>query len=201
MRFLIGLFLLGVMAACGNDQGVENTPAEVAASAYRTPGPKSLELITVVNNRTGGGGHSALLIKGSQTVIFDPAGSFRDPRIAERADVIYGVTPAWEQAYKSAHARNTFHVVSQVIPVSDAEIDRALELARRSGPVGSARCTIATSGILRQLVGLEATQSTYFPTKLMDQVETIPGVKTTRYYEDDAGDVMDAVQASQLVFD
>ena len=83
MRMWLALAVVGALAAYANDTGIDNTPAEVAAAAYVAPGPKSISLITVVNNRSGSGGHSALVINGSQQVIFDPAGSFRDPRVSK----------------------------------------------------------------------------------------------------------------------
>lgn len=192
------LALVGLLAGCAVDQSPDSSPEAVAAAAYRSPEPPSLTLLTMVNNRTGSGGHSALMVNGSQRVIFDPAGSFRDPRLPERGDVLYGVTPAWLQAYKSAHARNTFHVVSQEIPVSAAVAEQALQLVMRNGAVPGAFCANATSGILQQLPGFDRIGSTFYPVKLQEQFEALPGVTTSKYYEDDEGDVIDALRAQQL---
>lgn len=186
-----------LLAACAADNSPDSPPEAVAAAAYRADGPPTLTLFTMVNNRTGNGGHSALMVSGSQRVIFDPAGSFRDPRVVERGDVLYGITPTWEQAYKSAHARAAFHVVSQEIPVTGAQAERALELVRSNGSVPGAFCTNATTSLLRQVPGFETVDVTFYPTRLMDQIASFPGVTTTRYYENDAGDVVDAVRASQ----
>ena len=112
--------------------------------------------------------------------------------------MLYGGTPAWLQAYKSAHARSTFHVVSQEIPVSPAVAERALQLVTSNGAVPGAFCANATSGILRQLPGFERIGSTYYPVTLQEQFEALPGVTTTKYYEDDEGDVIDALRAQQL---
>lgn len=196
--FLTALAMVGLLAGCSVDQNPDSAPEVVAAAAYRAPEPPSLTLMTMVNNRTGSGGHTSLMVNGSQRVIFDPAGSFRDPRLPERGDVLYGVTPGWLQAYKSAHARSTFHVVSQEIPVSAAVAERALQLVTANGPVPGAFCANSTSGILRQLPGFGGIKSTFYPVKLQDQFETLPGVTTTKYYEDDDGDVIDALRATQL---
>jgi hypothetical protein len=157
-----------------------------------------LTIFTMVNNRTGRGGHTALMVNGSQRVIFDPAGSFRDSRVAERGDVIYGVTPGWLQAYKSAHARVTHHVVSQEIQVSAEQAELALSLVQGNGAVRGAFCAQATTGILTQIDGFEGIQRTFFPENLMEQVAALPDVTTTKLYEDDAGNVVDAVRATQL---
>jgi hypothetical protein len=198
-RLLIGLAVIGLLSGCAADNSPDSPPEAVAAAAFREQGQKSLTIFTMVNNRTGSGGHTALMVKGSQTVIFDPAGSFRDPRVVERGDVLYGMSPNWVNSYKSAHARSTFHVVSQEIPVTDAQAERALQLVTGNGAVPGAYCTNATTAILRQIDGFGGVQRTFFPVKFMKQIATLPGVKTTKYYENDEGDVIDAVRAAQFI--
>ena len=198
MRVFLALAALGLMAACSNDQGVDSPPELVAATAYRDSGQPSITVMTMVNNRTGAGGHSALLIKGSQTVIFDPAGSYRHSKVVERGDVIYGVSPRLLQSYKSAHARATFHVVSQEIPVSAAQAEQALRLAMTNGSVPGAFCTQATTGVMQGVDGFGNIRSTFYPATFMEQVASLPGVTTTRLYENDEGDIIDGVRAAEL---
>lgn len=197
-RILIAVLSLAMLAACAADQSPDAPPAQVAAAAFREAGPKSITVMTMVNNRNGQGGHTALLIKGSQTVIFDPAGSFRHSKVVERGDVIYGVSPALLQSYKSAHARSTFHVVSQEIPVSAAQAERALQLAMSNGSVPSAYCTNATTALMRQVPGFDSIRSTFYPVQFMQQVAALPNVRTTRLYENDEGDIIDGVRAAEL---
>ena len=198
MRIWMALACLGFLAACANDTGIDSTPAEVAAAAYVAPGPKSLTLMTMVNNRTGSGGHTALVVNASQQVIFDPAGSFRDPRVVERGDVLYGMSPRWLQAYKSAHARSTFHVVSQTVPLTDAQAEQILKLVIANGQVPAAYCANATSSLLKKVPGFQGLETTFYPVTLAEQFASLPGVTETKYYEDDDGDVIDAVQAGLL---
>ncbi len=176
-----------------------DSPVEaVSAAAYHSPTPPSLTVFTMVNNRTGNGGHTALMVNGSQRVIFDPAGSFRDSRVAERGDVLYGITPGWLGAYKSAHARESFHVVSQEIPVTAAQAEQALRLVQANGSVPGAFCASATTGILAKIDGFQSIGSTFYPVRLMDDIATLPNVTTTKLYENDSGDVIDALSAAQL---
>ncbi|SFD55910.1 hypothetical protein SAMN04488523_101339 [Sulfitobacter brevis] len=198
IRFVTSLAVVGLLAACAPNAGDDASVERVAAAAYQAPGPNTLTIFTMVNNRTGAGGHTSLMVNGSQRVIFDPAGSFRDPRMAERADVLYGVTPGWLQAYKSAHARASFHVVSQEIVVTQAQAERAMQLVRANGPVAGAFCANSTTNLLRQVPGFEGIKTTFYPVKFMEQLEAMPGVTTTRYYENDEGDVIDALRAAQL---
>lgn len=192
----IGLLiaLLATLAACTTSSFDDATAQEVASVAYVPAGPPKLTLVTVVNNRTGAGGHSALIVSASQQVIFDPAGSFRHPDIKERGDVLYGVSPAWISAYKSAHSRSTYHVVTQEIDVTLAQAERALQLVQSNGAVGSAFCANATSSILKKVPGFEDVSVTFYPEKLMEQFEGRPDVTTERYYEDDEGNVVDGIR-------
>lgn len=194
-RILAALVVAALLAACSVDNSPDSPPEVVAAAAYRHDAPPSLTVFTMVNNRTGSGGHTALMVNGSQRVIFDPAGSFRDPRVVERGDVLYGITPGWLAAYKSAHAREAFHVVSQEIPVTAAQAEQALRLVQANGAVPGAFCTNATTGLLSRIDGFEGINRTFYPVKLMEQIDRLPNVTTTRLFEDDSGNVVDAVRA------
>lgn len=101
--------------------------AEVISSAsYRHDGPAALTLYTMINNRSGAGAHSSVMINGSQRVIFDPAGTVRLSAVPERGDVLYGITPQVADFYARAHARETYHVVIQEIDVSPEVAEQAL---------------------------------------------------------------------------
>ncbi|MFC6583145.1 hypothetical protein [Sulfitobacter aestuariivivens] len=197
-RIVFGLLAAVLLAACSVDQSPDAPDNRVAAAAFRDTGPKTLTIMTMVNNRTGSGGHTSMLIKGSQSVLFDPAGSFRAPSVVERGDVIFGASPGLVRAYKSSHARASHHVVTQEIPVTDAQAEQALQLAVNYGAVPGAFCANATTDILRQVQGFSSVNRTYYPVKFMEQVATFPGVRTSRLYENDAGDVIDAVRAAEL---
>lgn len=183
------------VAGCTKSQP-NASDATLAAVAYREPGPATLTLYTMVNNRTGAGGHTSLLINASERVMFDPAGSFYAPSVPEKDDVLYGITPAVEKGYRGAHARSTFHVVRQEIEVTPQQAEIAYQLAKQAGPVAGAFCASATVGLLRQVPGFESLKSTMYPTKLQAQFETLAGVSTDKYYEDDSPD-LDAALAAQ----
>ena len=72
-RILIALILPLFLAACGAES-VYAPEEDVQRAIYRHDAPPSITVLTVVSNRDGSGGHSALLINGSQRLIFDPAG-------------------------------------------------------------------------------------------------------------------------------
>lgn len=188
-RILTGLAMLALVGCgAGADMRPDASPEVISSASYRHSGPPALTLYTMVNNRSGAGGHTSLMINGSQRVIFDPAGTVRLSAVPERGDVLYGITPGVADFYARAHARETFHVVIQRIEVSPQVAERALQLAIANGPVASAQCTLSTTRILRQLPGFESIGSTWFPNRLMEDFAKLPGVQTTRIFEDDADD-------------
>ncbi|MEO0666345.1 MAG: hypothetical protein AAFZ99_00400 [Pseudomonadota bacterium] len=189
------LGLCVILAGCADPPNIPYASDErIKASAYREPGPATLTVITMINNRSGNGGHSALMINGSQRVIFDPAGSFENVRVPEQEDVLYGVSPAVLAGYKSAHARSTYHVVLQTVEVTPEQAEIALQLAEANGPVARAFCTSATTGLLRQVPGFADVNQTFFPTNLMEQMAARAGVSEERYYEDDEGTIIDGIE-------
>ncbi|WP_299723893.1 hypothetical protein [uncultured Tateyamaria sp.] len=199
MRLGAAFVLLVLVAACAQPPAVPYASDErVAASAYRAPGPNTFTIFTMVSNRNGKGAHSSLMINGSQRVIFDPAGSFVNERVPEQEDVLYGVTPAVLAGYKSAHARSTFHVVSQTFEVTPEQAAIALRLATTNGAVPRAFCTSATTGLLRQVPGFADIDQTMFPTRLMEQLAARPGVVEEKYFEDDEGGILEGVEGIVL---
>lgn len=187
--------MLLAIAGCTSKQPFADD-ATIAAVSYRDPGPASLTLYTMINNRSGKGGHTSLIINASERIIFDPAGSFKADIVPERNDVLFGITPPVERAYRGAHARSTFHVLVQHIDVTPEQAEVAYRLALNNGAVAGTFCTSATSQLLRRVPGFEGIQSTLYPVKLADQFGAIPGVTSQRYYEKDSADLQIGLQKS-----
>lgn len=182
--FVCGLPLAAV-AACAAPQ-TSSPPDMIAAKRFAGPGPRVLRLFTMRSVASGGGAHTSLLIDApGERIIFDPAGSFRHSTIAERNDVLFGVTPEVEAYYISYHARETYYVLGQTLPVTDAVAEQALQLALANGPVARSFCTSATSGLLRKLPGLSSLPQTFFPNTLADAFGRLPGVTTREWREND----------------
>lgn len=172
------------------------TDAELREKIYRHDGPPALTLFTMVNNSNGSGAHTSLMVNGSQRVIFDPAGSFRHPRIATKNDVIYGVTPVMEDTYTRFHARETFHVIVQHVEVPPQVAEDVLARVLAQGPIPRAQCARSTSDLLSDVPGLNgAIRSTWFPNQLAEQFGQLPGAKTQRLYEYDDADRFKALEA------
>lgn len=197
-RAFAGLALLALVGCgAGADMRPDASPEVISSASYRHPGPTALTLYTMINNRSGAGAHTSLMINGSQRVIFDPAGTVRLSAVPERGDVLYGITPGVADFYARAHARETYHVVIQTVEVPPEVAERALRLAVANGPVASAQCALSTAAILRQLPGFESVGSTWFPKRLMDDFADIPGVQTSKIFENDSDDKSVAIAQYQ----
>lgn len=185
--FAIGSVLL-ILAGC--TAGTEPRFAsndEIATRMHVSDTAPSMTLMTMVSNESGSGGHSSLLINGSQTIMYDPAGRWWHSWVPERDDVLYGMNPAMVQRYKSFHARDTHHVVSQTVPLTAAQAEAAIAAAMRQGNSKDAMCAVNVSEVLDQIPGLPDIKNTWFPATLMDHFAELSGVEEDKYYEYDSG--------------
>lgn len=200
IRCLFGLgALLLVLSGCATSGHPNADQATIAAVSYRDPGPKFMRLYTMVNNRSGSGAHTGLVISASETILFDPAGSFYAKTIPERNDVLFGISPRVEAVYKGAHARSTYHVVIQTIPLSAEQAEVAYRLALNNGAVGQAFCANSTSELISKIPGFEAINTTFYPNNLSKQIGALPGITTEKYYEDDSDDLAIGLAAGDAI--
>lgn len=175
--FLVGLPAVA-LAGCGTNAKSVWAPDDMVARArWSEPGPM-LALVTVRNEGSGSGAHTALLINASERVLFDPYGGWTDPYVPERNDVLYGFSPQVEERYLAYQAKDGYFYVRQEAAVSPEVAEQALVLAKGYGAVGMAMCTNATSDILRQLPGFEELGRTWYPERLSARFARLPGVTT-----------------------
>ncbi|MBS1301029.1 hypothetical protein GZH79_01530 [Loktanella sp. SALINAS62] len=173
------------LASCAAPQ-TSSTPELIAQRQFAGPGPRVLTLYTMRGIRTGNGAHTAVLIDApSQRIMFDPAGSFRHSFIAERNDVLFGMTPQVEAYYVSYHARETYYVLAQTVRVTDSVAEQAARLSLTNGAVSQAFCAQATSGLLRQLPGFDGLPRTFSPNRLANAFGKLPGVTQREWREND----------------
>lgn len=178
-RLYLCFIAIFFLTACGGPaEPIWAPDADVARARYVHNEPTSITLYTVLSVENGSGAHAGLLINGSQRVMFDPAGTWHHPRLPERNDVHFGMTPLMVDFYVDYHARETFNVVEQTILVSPEVAELALQRAKAYGAVPKAHCTLATSSILRGVPGFERLPNTWFPKKLMDAFGKLPNVRS-----------------------
>ena len=188
MRGLIaGVFAILLLAGCGAPEPVFAPEEFVRSKIYRHDGPPRLTLFTMINNSTGAGAHTSLMVNGSQRVIFDPAGSFSHETLPERNDVVFGINPAVADVYTRYHARETFHVRVQTLDVSPEMAEAVLRAVMEYGAVPRAQCALSTSTILSQFYPNNVKRG-WYPKKLADGFQTIPGVTTRTLREYDSDD-------------
>lgn len=176
LRVAAALLLAVSLAGCVGEE-VWAPDEAVAQAVYVAPGPASVTLITSINTRNNSGAHSALLIDGAQRLLFDPAGSWHNPGIPERNDVLFGMSPPYLDAYVAFQSAGVFEVRMQTIEVSEevaAELSRAVQAY---GAVGPAYCSRSITEILGRTPGFTAITQTFYPLNTMAQFARLPGVR------------------------
>ncbi|MFK7940421.1 MAG: hypothetical protein AB8B82_13660 [Roseovarius sp.] len=186
-KFIAGLLCMVMLAACGTNETVFSDEEFVRSKVYRHDGPARITLLTMINNSTGAGAHTSMIINASQRVIWDPAGSFAHKSIPERNDVLFGVTPAVADSYVRYHARETFHVRVQTLDVSPEVAEGIMRMAMEYGTVPRAQCALSTSTILAQFFP-DNVKAGWYPKKLADGFQTIPGTRNSVLREYDSDD-------------
>jgi hypothetical protein len=105
------------------------------------------------------------------------------------------MTPQLYDFYIDYHARETYHVVSQELDVTQLQAAMMIEAAEAYGPVSPTLCSAAVSSVLAETPGFESMQRRLFPTRVMSQFAEIPGVRETRIYDDDSDDNYELLNA------
>jgi hypothetical protein len=186
-RAFIALGGAALVSGCGAESIVASEQ-DVTRAIYQHPGPKSLTLITVINNRSGAGGHTGLLINGSQRVVWDPAGTWWSQNSPERNDLHYGMTPRLVDVYIDYHTRETYHTITHE-KIVDAEVaEHAIRECASYGAVPKAACSLATSTILGRLPGFESIKTSYYPVRTMQSFKALGVMSERKYFDNDADD-------------
>lgn len=185
----IALIFLGffALAGCTTPESPFASDALVQSTRYTHPAPTSVSLVTVRN--VGGhetGAHTALIINGSERVIWDPAGSFVHPAIAERNDLITGANPAVVDYFIDYHTRINYFSVVQTVDVPPAVAQDLINRAKNYGAVPAALCARSTSDLLTETPGFESIRGSLFPDRLQDQFARLPNIRTVEFRDDDA---------------
>jgi len=185
-RPLILIACLIALSACSSNQPWAEAE-KVAAATYKHPGAKTVSLVTIVGTSGAKMGHTALLINGSERVLYDPAGTWYSPLAPERADLHYGITDAVLQNYISYHAREGFEVLKATKVVSPAVADRMIANAIAVGGAAGGLCSANAAQIISMTPGFEGFPVSIWPTKTIEAFLAIPGLAVETYAEDDEG--------------
>ena len=177
IRLLTGLLALLSLVACTADHKWASD-AEVARAHYVDPNPPYITLFTSINTRTSAGVHSALLINGTERVLYDPAGSWELPAAPEREDLHYGMTPPVLASYADFQGTAPFQLVQQTIFVTPEVAEQIKQAAIAHGSANKAACTNAMGQILHTIPAFAALPSTLFPKKMSVAFGQLPGVQT-----------------------
>lgn len=183
-RVFIAAALPAALSACGADN-IWASDEAVRAARFVSSEPPSITLFTVIGIPRGEGGHTALMINGSQRVIYDPAGTWNHPQIPERHDVLYGITDNFKNFYIDYHARETYWVAEETVPVSRQVADIAIRRVEANGSANKSFCAVETGNVLSGVPGFENAPTGFSPIKMREWFLTLPGVTSKRHRDGD----------------
>ncbi len=172
---------LAVLAGCGAKRDMA-AQAPLAYTPYVAEGPATITLITSINGRSEAGAHSALVINGSERVLYDPAGSWEllNGAAPERDDLHFGMIPAALDNYLAFQSKGIFYATQQTIVVPLATADLAIAEAKAQGTTPKAFCGHSISSVLAKLPGFDGLRVAYFPKAISQSFAKLPGVVETR---------------------
>jgi hypothetical protein len=181
------LALAATLAVSGCEVYQSAPPEEIARARYVSDEPPSVTLISMVSNRTGKAAHSALLINGSEQVLYDPAGTFAHPDLPRRNDIHYGITPRFLDYYERYHARFDYYVHAQKVEVSRATADQVFANAQAQGRTLKMLCAGSVTGSIRTVPPFTEVGTSLFPDQVRQDFARIPGVQDSYVRETDVG--------------
>ncbi len=176
VRIALAGFVALSLSGCAAE-AIWDSDEAVARATYIPPGPPTVTLITSINTQNGSGAHSALVIDGAQRVMFDPSGSWYNPNIPERHDVLYGMSPRYMDAYIAFQSDGIYEVTTQTIEVSPEVAQQLSQAVQANGPVAPGFCSRSITQILGSTPGFASVDQTFFPTNAMRQMSLIPGIR------------------------
>jgi hypothetical protein len=181
------LALVAALLLAGCEIYEPASPEEISRASYVSSEPPSVTLVSMVNTRSGRSAHSALLINGSERVLYDPAGTFTHPDLPRRGDIHYGITPRFLDYYERYHARHSHFVHSQTVYVSRATADQVLANAKAIGPTPKMLCNTSVAAALRPVSPFTEVRVSISPEASRRDFARIPGVEDSYVREDDIG--------------
>jgi len=187
LRIVLAMLALASLSACVSP--LDAPPADqIARNAYVSSKPTSVTLVTMINGENGKGEHSALLINGSERVLYDPAGSFSLPKyVHENRDIHYGVTDEVMNIYNYYHARRSHYVEMLTLNVPRDMADQLISRADAQGPQPKMFCGQAVSKVLKPVGPFGDVPITFWPGPIHEAFRKVPGVTSEIVREDDVG--------------
>lgn len=173
------------MALSGCEVYRSAAPETIAAARYVSDEPASVSLVSMVNARNGRSAHAALLVNGSEVVLYDPAGTFTHPDLPRAGDVHYGMSPRFVDYYERYHARFSHFVHVQTVYVDRDAADRVIAQAQAEGRTPKFLCATSVGGALQGVAPFQDVSVSVFPETVRRDFAAIPGVRDSFVRETD----------------
>lgn len=183
----IAALLASLVALAGCAAASSDELAEIArtVSYHPTDAQPSATLIVSQEKNGGGGVHAALMITGSEQLIYDPSGSYHNSRTRRVGDVVYGVTPKVVEEFALHQADYRHDAVLHQVPISHDLAEALLRRARAHGGSLPGFCASNISDVVGRAGPFAGVRDTMWPSELSEDFGRIEGVETRVVTDED----------------
>jgi hypothetical protein len=185
LRVILALAALAGLAGCTDPTSA--SPEAISQARYVSGEPPSLTIISMKNVSSGSSEHTGMIINGTQQVLYDPAGNFRYAAAPRAGDGHYGMTPTAIKAYESFHARSDYFLKIQTVPITLETADELIARAQQQGVTRQMFCSVSAGEVISDVAPFQNAPVSMFPTAIEKYFDTVPGVVTSTFYENDFG--------------
>jgi hypothetical protein len=140
--------------------------------------PPSATLLLSEHKGGSGAVHAALVITGSERVIYDPSGSFTHPDTRRLGDVVYGASDPVVEMFALHNADKDHDAMMRRIPLSAEEAEQMLARARSRGGAMPGYCAKSVADVMRAAPRFAAMRDTFWPSNVLEDFVQFGPVET-----------------------
>ncbi len=138
--------------------------------------PPSTTLVLAEHKGGSGAVHAALIVTGSERLIYDPSGSFTHPDTRRYGDVVYGASDDIVELFALHNADKNHDAVMRTIALQPEEAETMLDAARTHGGAMPGFCAKSVASVLRSVPRFASMRDTFWPSNVQQDFESIAPV-------------------------
>ncbi len=153
--------------------------------------PPSTTLVLAEHKGGSGAVHAALIVTGSERLIYDPSGSFTHPDTRRYGDVVYGASDEIVELFALHNADRNHDAVMRTIALESDEAEILLNSARTHGGAMPGFCAKSVASVLRSVPRFASMRDTFWPSNVQQDFENVSPVEIRSVSDTDSFTAID----------